>query len=145
MHMVVNLDDTVRFSISINRKLLEKFDEVIKEKKYKKRSKAIRDLIRDFLIEEEWEKSEGEVMGALTLLYSHETRGVIEKLIDIQHERYANIISTMHIHLDEHNCMEIIAIKGFPKEVTEISESLISCRGVKHGKLVMSSLGKEVV
>jgi len=135
----------VRFSISINSELLKKFDKVIKEKKYENRSKAIRDLIRDFIIEREWERAEGEVMGALTLLYSHKTRGIIEKLIDIQHEKCENIISTMHIHLDEHNCMEIIAIRGLPQEVTEISDKLISCKGVKHGKLVMSSMGKEIV
>jgi len=141
---VFRVDETERFSISINRKLLEKFDEAIKERKYQNRSKAIRDLIREFLIEREWERAEGEVMGALTLLYSHETSNITEKLLEIQHERCKNIISTMHIHLDEHNCMEIIAIKGRPNEVREISNSLISCRGVKHGKLVMSSLGKEI-
>ncbi len=139
------MDGTVRFSVSVNSELLKKFDEVIKEKKYENRSEAVRDLIRDFLIEREWERADREVMGALTLLYSHETRGIIENLIDIQHERCANIISTMHIHLDEDNCMEIIAIKGLPQEVTEISDMLISCRGVKHGKLVMSSIGNEIL
>ena len=139
------MGETVRFSISINSELLRKFDEVVKERKYENRSKAIRDLISDFVIERKWERSEGEVMGALTLLYSHDTRGIIEKLIDIQHEKHANVISTMHIHLDEHNCMEIIAIKGLPHEVTEISDKLISCRGVKHGKLLMSLMGKEII
>ena len=139
------MSETVRFSVSIDGELLKKFDEVIQEKKYENRSKAIRDLIRDFLIEREWERSEGEVMGTLTLLYSHDRRGILEKLMDIQHERCENIISTMHIHVDEHNCMEIIALKGFPHEITEISNRLISCKGVKHGKLVMTSMGKEIV
>lgn len=139
------MSETVRFSVSINSELLRRFDEVIKEKKYENRSRAIRDLIRDLIIEREWERSEGEVMGALMLLYSHEARGIIEKLVDIQHEGCANIISTMHIHLDEHNCMEVIAIKGFPHDVTEISDKLISCKGVKHGKLVMSSMGREII
>jgi CopG family nickel-responsive transcriptional regulator len=136
---------TVRFSVSLDSGLLERFDRLIRERKYENRSKAIRDLIRDFLIEREWENLEGQVMGALTLLYSHDARGVMERLMEIQHERCANVISTMHIHLDEHNCMEIVAIKGFPEEVKEISDSLISCRGVKHGKLVMSSAGRGIV
>lgn len=142
--MVFRVDETERFSVSINRELLEKFDRAIKERKYRNRSKAIRDLIREFLIEREWERAEGEVMGALTLLYNHEMGNVTERLLKIQHERCGNIISTMHIHIDRHNCMEIIAIRGLPQEVREIADSLISCRGVKHGKLVMSSLGKEI-
>ena len=83
-------------------------------------------------------------MGALTLLYCHDKRGITEKLLDIQHGRCSNIVSSMHLHLDEHNCMEMIAIKGMPQEVTEISDELISCRGVKHGRLIMSSMGKEI-
>ncbi len=136
------MDRMVRFSISIPSELLKEFDRRIKEKKYVNRSKAIRDLMREFIIEGEWEKAESEVMGTLTILYDHEKRGLLEKIIDIQHERHANIISTMHIHLDEHNCMEIIAIKGFPHEIREISDKLIGCKGVKYGKLVMSSMGK---
>lgn len=139
------MEKTVRFSVSINAELLQKFDEAIREKMYTNRSKAIRDLIRDFIVEREWERSEKEVMGSLTLVYDHETRGIVDRLTDIQHERYSNVISTMHLHLDEHNCMEVLAIKGFPDEVREISDRLISCRGVKHGKLVMTSTGKEIV
>jgi CopG family nickel-responsive transcriptional regulator len=139
------LGKTARFSVSVNNRLLKRFDEVIEKKKYTNRSKAIRDLIRTFLIEREWEKTEGEVMGTLTVLYDHDISGIIEKLTFFQHERHPNIISSMHIHLDKHNCMEIIAIRGLPQEVKEISNGLISCKGVKHGKLVMSSLGKEVV
>ncbi len=135
----------MRFSISINTELLHKFDEAIREKMYTNRSKAIRDLIRDFIVEREWERSEKEVMGSLTLVYDHETRGIVDRLTDIQHERYPNVISTMHLHLDEHNCMEVLAIKGFPDEVRAISDRLISCRGIKHGKLVMTSTGKEIV
>lgn len=139
------MEKTVRFSISINVELLQKFDEAIRERMYTNRSKAIRDLIRDFIVEREWEKSEKEVMGSLTLVYDHETRGIVDRLTDIQHERYSNVISTMHLHLDKHNCMEVLAIKGLPGEVREISDRLISCRGVKHGKLVMTSTGKDIV
>ena len=139
------MEKTVRFSISINAELLQKFDEAIRERMYTNRSKAIGDLIRDFIVEREWESSEREVMGSLTLIYDHETRGIVDRLTDIQHKKYPNVISTVHLHLDEHNCMEVLAIKGFPDEVREISDRLISCRGVKHGKLVMTSTGKEIV
>ena len=134
----------VRFSVSINPELLESFDEVIIEKGYRTRSKAVRDLIRSFIVEREWERAEGEVMGSLTILYDHEVKGIVERLIDIQHKWFRNVISTMHIHIDEHNCMEILALRGLPNEIIEISNELISCRGVKHGRLVMSSTGRGI-
>ncbi|RLI35111.1 nickel-responsive transcriptional regulator NikR [Candidatus Bathyarchaeota archaeon] len=134
----------VRFSVSINPELLKSFDEVIVEKGYRTRSKAIRDLIRSFIVEREWERAEGEVMGSLTILYDHEVKGIVERLIDIQHKWFRNVISTMHIHIDEHNCMEILALRGLPNEIIEISNELISCKGVKHGRLVMSSTGRGI-
>jgi len=135
---------TVRFSISISPDLLEKFDQAIKERAYKTRSKAIRDLIVNFIVDREWERSEREVMGSLTVLYDHESRGLIEKLLDIQHDRRRNIISTMHMHIDEQNCMEILAVKGYPKEIRELADKILSCKGVKHGRLVMSITGAEI-
>jgi len=131
----------VRFCISTSIDLLKSFDEAIRERCYTNRSKAVRDLINGFIVEREWEKSERHVMGSLTLLYNHEARGLLEKLTEIQHERGGNIVSTMHVHVDEKNCMEILALKGFPKEIREVADRLVSCRGVKHGKLVMSTMG----
>ena len=139
------MEKTVRFSVSIDPELLEKFDKTLRERMYKNRSKAIRDLVRDFIVEQEWERAEKEVMGSLTLLYNHETRGLVNQLIDLQHEKYSNIISSMHVHVDEHNCVEVLVIKGPPDDVRRISDRLVSCRGVKHGKLVMTSTGKEIV
>jgi CopG family nickel-responsive transcriptional regulator len=101
------MEKTTRFTVSISPDLLKKFDEVIEEKAYTNRSRAIRDLIVDFIVERKWEKSEAEVMGSLTLVYDHEARGLVGKLTEIQHERHDNIISTMHLHIDEQNCMEI--------------------------------------
>jgi len=135
------LGKTARFSISTSIDLLKRFDEALRERSYTNRSKAIRDLIIGFIVEREWEKSERHVMGSLTLLYDHEARGLLGKLIEIQHERGGNIVSTMHVHVDEKNCMEILALKGFPKEIREVADRLVSCRGVKHGKLVMSTIG----
>jgi len=135
---------TVRFSISISPELLERFDQAIKERSYKSRSKAIRDLIVNFIVERAWEKSDREVMGSLTILYDHESRGLLDRLLDIQHERRENIISTMHTHLDERNCMEILAVKGYPDEIRELADKILSCKGVKHGRLVMSVTGAEI-
>jgi len=135
---------TVRFSISISPDLLKKFDQAIKERAYENRSKAIRDLIVNFIVDREWEKSDREVMGSLTILYDHESRGLPEKLLEIQHARHENIISTMHTHIDERNCMEILAVKGYPKEIRELADKIMSCKGVKHGRLVMSIKGAEI-
>jgi len=134
----------VRFSISISPDLLEKFDQAIKERSYRNRSKAIRDLIVNFIVDRAWEKSDREVMGSLTVLYDHEARGLVEKLLEIQHERRENIVSTMHMHIDERNCMEILAVKGYPKEIRELADKILSCKGVKHGRLVMSITGTEI-
>jgi len=138
------LEKTARFSISISSDLLRRFDNAMREKTYINRSKAVRDLIVDFIVEREWEKSERQVMGSLTLLYEHEARGLLERLAEIQHERSSNVVSTMHVHIDEHNCMEVLALKGLPREIRELADRLISCRGVKHGKLVMSTRGEEI-
>ena len=135
---------TVRFSISISPDLLKKFDQAIKERAYENRSKAIRDLIVNFIVEREWEKSDREVMGSLTILYDHESKGLLDKLLDIQHERRQNIISTMHTHIDEHNCMEILAVRGYPDEIRNLADKILSCKGVKHGRLVMSVTGAEI-
>jgi CopG family nickel-responsive transcriptional regulator len=138
------MEKVVRFGVSLSSELLKKFDKVIGEKNYTNRSEAIRDLIRDFLVGEEWEKGK-EVVGSLTLLYDHEVRGVDERLTDIQHLHHAHIISSMHVHLDEQNCIEVLVIRGIAEEVKKIADSLISARGVKHGKLVMTSTGREIV
>jgi len=135
---------TVRFSISISPDLLKRFDQAIKDRAYKNRSKAVRDLIVNFIVDREWERSDREVMGSLTILYDHESRGLLEKLLEIQHDRHENIISTMHTHIDERNCMEILALKGYPNEIRELADKIMSCKGVKHGRLVMSITGAEI-
>jgi CopG family nickel-responsive transcriptional regulator len=138
------MEKTVRFTVSINAELLEAFDKARKDKAYTNRSKAVRDLIVDFIIGREWEASEAPVMGSLTLLYSHEAHGLLDRLTEIQHKWHENVVSTMHLHIDEHNCMEILALKGLPSEIKVVADSLTSCRGVKHGKLVMSTTGKKI-
>ncbi|MFO7793039.1 MAG: nickel-responsive transcriptional regulator NikR [Candidatus Saliniplasma sp.] len=133
-------DNTTRFGVSVPKELLRKFDEKIEEKMYSNRSEAIRDLIRDFLVEEKWKESDEEVYGSLTLVFDHEKRGISDKLTELQHQDHTHIVSTMHIHLDKHNCMETMAIKGKPHHIKRIADKLISTKGVKHGKLMMTSV-----
>ena len=139
------MEKVIRFGVSINPKLLERFDNIIKEKGYTNRSEAIRDLIRDFLVAEEWKTSDEETVGTLTIVYDHEIRGVSDKLTDIQHRYCKNIISTLHVHLDKHNCMEVLVLKGKAKDIKKIADILTSARGVKHGKFVTSTTGKHLV
>jgi len=130
-----------RFGISLPKDLLDKFDRLISRKNYTNRSEAFRDLIREDLVKDEWEKNE-EIVGAITLIYDHHKRELVNKLMDIQHDFGNIIISSQHIHLDHSNCLEVIAIKGPSKEARKLSDNLKSAKGVKHGTLSMSTTGK---
>ena len=132
-----------RFGISLPKDLLEKFDRLIREKNYTNRSKAFGDLIRQELIKKEWLEGR-EVAGAVTLIYDHHKRELLNKITDIQHDFQKIIISTQHIHLDHDNCLEIVAIKGNPKEAQKLADTLKSTKGVKHATLSMSSTGKGI-
>ena len=133
----------VRFGVSLEKDLLEKFDKLIEQKNYTNRSEAFRDLIRQELVKKEWEAGE-EVAGTITIIYDHHQRELATKLMDIQHDHGKNIISTQHIHLDHHNCMEIIAVRGSAKEAQKLADMLKAVRGVKHSTLGMSSTGKHI-
>ncbi|AEC52130.1 nickel responsive regulator [Pyrococcus sp. NA2] len=137
--------ELVRFSISIPSELLKKFDQIIEEIGYENRSEAIRDLIRDFIIRHEWEVGNEEVAGTITIVYNHDEGDVVKALLDLQHEYLDEIISSLHVHMDEHNCLEVIVVKGEAKKIKMIADRLLSLKGVKHGKLVMTSTGKELV
>ena len=126
-----------RFGISLEKGLLDKFDRLIREKNYTNRSEAFRDLIREDLVKAEWKKNK-EIVGAITLIYDHHKRELVNKLMDIQHDFGDSIISSQHIHLDHDNCLEIIAVKGSSKEAQKLSDSLKSVKGVKHGTLSLS-------
>lgn len=138
------MSELIRFGVSIGSELLEKFDKLIGSKGYVNRSEAIRDLIRDYLVEHEWEE-DVETMGAVTLVYDHHIHELSELLTSLQHEYHTMIISSMHIHIDEHNCLEVIVIKGKGNQVKSIADKLISTKGVKHGKLTMTTTGKDLV
>ena len=139
------MSGVVRFSVSMDGKLLEGFDRLIRKKGYTNRSEAIRDIIRDKLVQEEWESGNRETVGSITLVYSHEVRELTEVLTELQHKHYMSVISSMHIHLDEHNCLEVLVVRGKTKDIRSIADGLIGTRGVKHGKLTLTTTGKDLV
>lgn len=138
------MEEIVRFGVSMEKNLLAGFDELISRKGYTNRSEALRDLVRDHLVEEEWKVEKKEMIGTITIVYNHHTRGLSDILIDLQHHFHNLIISTMHLHMDEDNCLEVLVVKGMVDKVKSIADKLISTRGVKHGKLTMTTTGKEL-
>ena len=133
-----------RFGVSLPDALLAQFDELIKSRGYANRSEAIRDLIRDTLVEQEWGETAGAVMACLVVVYDHHAFDISRRLIDIQHEDHHLILSSMHIHMDEHNCMEVVVLRGDKARVEGIANRIISARGVKHGKLFRSTQGVDL-
>jgi CopG family transcriptional regulator, nickel-responsive regulator len=136
--------ELVRFGVSIPEDLLEKFDALISEKGYTNRSEAIRDLIRDRLVEDQWTDTNREVVGTATVVYDHEQSDLAQKLTQIQHRQHDLIISSVHVHLDAHNCLEVLIMRGKAENVKKSGELLISTRGVKHGKVTMTTTGEEI-
>ena len=132
-----------RFGVSLPNSLLTNFDQLIQQKGYQNRSEAIRDLIRDRLVKQEWESNK-ETVGTITIVYNHHTRQLSKVLTNLQHEFYKAIISTLHVHLDQHNCLEILVIKGKGNELKKISDRLIGTKGVKHGNLSLTTTGKNL-
>ena len=132
-----------RFGVSLEKELLARFDRLIAEKSYTNRSEALRDLIRQELVKRQWQKGGG-IAGAIIIIYDHHKRELLNKVTDIQHDFQKLIISTQHIHLDHHNCLEIIAVKGNPKGAQRLTDNLKSIKGVKHTTLSMSSTGKDI-
>lgn len=133
-----------RFGVSIPDGLLLDFDRLIGRKGYQNRSEAIRDLIRDSLVQEQWRGGNEEMVGTIVLVYDHHTRQLSRILTRLQHEHYRTILSTLHIHLDEHHCLEALVVKGKGKDIQKISDRLIGTKGVKHGKLSLTSTGKNL-
>ena len=137
------MKEIVRFGVSLEKELLHKFDSLIGEKKYPNRSEAIRDLIRENLVKREWVKGE-KVAGVIALVYDHHKRELVNTLTDIQHHYHSLIISTQHIHLDEDNCLEVVVVRGKPKEVESLADRLKATKGVKHSSLIMTTVGKQI-
>ena len=137
------MEEIVRFGVSMDSGLLKQFDKYINQKGYANRSEAIRDLIRNNLVEEEWEVGTGETVGTITIIYNHHKRELTDTLTNIQHKYHASMISTMHVHLDSHHCLEVLVVKGKAREIKIIADRLIGTKGVMHGKLTTTTLGKD--
>lgn len=135
------MSELSRIGVAIDGDLLEKFDQLIAKRGYTNRSEAFRDLIRDELVRKEWEHPDANVVGTVTLVYDHHVRLLNERLTDLQHEVYHNVLSTLHVHLDHDNCLEVLIVKGKASQVQKIADSLISTKGVKHGRLTITSAG----
>ncbi|MEQ1883833.1 MAG: nickel-responsive transcriptional regulator NikR [Bryobacteraceae bacterium] len=134
-----NGNDLSRIGIAIPEGLLEQFDKLMARKSYTNRSEAIRDLIRDALVEEETYKDNQSVVGTLTLVYDHHQRLINDKLVDMQHQHFHQIVSTLHVHLDHDNCLEVVVLRGRAGQVRQVADRLIAARGVRHGKLTLTS------
>jgi CopG family nickel-responsive transcriptional regulator len=133
-----------RIGVAIDTDLLDKFDRLIAQKKYTNRSEAFRDLIRDELVEKTWESPDSFVVGTVTLVYDHHVRLLNEKLTDIQHDHHRLILSTLHVHLDHDLCLEVLVVRGRSAEVRRVADTLISTKGVKHGRLTITTSGTEL-
>jgi CopG family nickel-responsive transcriptional regulator len=140
------LPDLVRLSFSIDSTLADRFEDMVRQGEYANRSEFFRDMIRERLVAEEWQGEEvEEAVGTITLVYDHHSRGVSEKLTELQHDQHDAILATTHVHLDHHLCAEVIICRGRPAMIRSICDRLRQQRGVLHGALSMSSAGQRLL
>jgi CopG family nickel-responsive transcriptional regulator len=139
--MMVLMSDLCRIGVAIDEDLLGQFDEMLARKGYSNRSEAFRDLIRDALVREETTGPEREAVGTLTLVYNHHVRQLADKLTDMQHDHFREIISTLHVHMDHDNCLEVLVLRGRAGAIRQIADKLVSTKGVKHGRLTLTTAG----
>lgn len=133
------LSDIIRFGVSIDQDLLETFDRLIAERGYANRSEALRDLIREALIQQKIElESETSALGSLTLVYNHHARNLSQEMAELQHNFHELILSVMHLHVSHDDCMEVIALRGVVSEIVKLADGLLSLKGIKNGKLFLT-------
>lgn len=132
-----------RFGVSLDDHLLDDFDRLIARKNYTNRSEAIRDLIRDNLVGQEWDANK-ETVGTISFVYDHHVRDLTKKLTHIQHDFQGLILAGMHVHLDHDHCLEVLVVKGKGSEIKKVADILIGTKGVKHGKLTATTTGKKL-
>ncbi|MCX8090931.1 MAG: nickel-responsive transcriptional regulator NikR [Verrucomicrobiae bacterium] len=137
-------ETAARFTVSIPQSLMRQLDKMTAEKGYSNRSLAIADMIRDQLVEHRQRTGTGEIVGTITLVYDHHKQHVQETLTDIQHDHHAVIICSVHVHLDHDNCLEVLLVRGKAAMVKSIADQLIAAKGVKHGKLTVTTTGKDL-
>lgn len=131
----------IRTGISLDSELLRRFDRVICKRGYKNRSEAIRDLVRDYAVAEDVEEDRT-VVGTLTLVYDHHRPKLSAQLLAVQHHAQALVLAATHVHLDRKHCLEVVLMKGRSSQVRRIADQILTLRGVKHGKLVLTTRGK---
>ena len=133
-----------RIGVSLEADLLTQFDRLIADKGYVNRSEAIRDLIRDALVQRDWTESKGreERVAVAVLVYDHDSSSLAQKLAHIQHENHRAVVSALHVHMDEHNCLEVLVLRGSGREVVTMGEGLVATKGVKYGRLVPATTGQ---
>jgi CopG family nickel-responsive transcriptional regulator len=136
--------ELARIGIAIAEDLLEKFDELIERRGYTNRSEAFRDLVRNELVNEISASPASEVFGTVTLVYDHHVRMLLDKLNDIQHEYHSAIMSSLHVHLDHDNCLEVVLVRGKSALVQKLADSLIATKGVKHGRFTLTTSGRNL-
>jgi CopG family nickel-responsive transcriptional regulator len=129
----------IRFTVSLSEALLRELDGRVTSKGYASRSELVRDLIREKLVEESWREGTAQVVGVLTIVYDHHKRELAQKLVDIQHNEYVRVLCTTHVHMDHHNCLETIMIRGRPGEIEQITTQIGGLKGVKFARLTRTS------
>ncbi len=139
------MTELARFGISLDHRLLNSFDQLIADKGYVNRSEALRDMIRGALVEDRIERTDSTpTVGTVTLVYDHHTRDLSDKLTEHQHSHHEAIVSALHVHLDAHHCLEVVVVRGTAAQVKRLADELIGTKGVKHGKLVLTTAGSEM-
>lgn len=133
------MSELVRFGVSMDKRLLGTLDRIVKRRGYANRSEAIRDLVRAEQVRESWESGEGPAVATLTIVYDHHVREVDEHLTDLQHDHADLVHSAMHVHLSHRMCLEVIVMRGRPKQIQKLADHLTAARGVKHGRLVITA------
>lgn len=133
-----------RFSISMPADLLAQLDEMITARGFANRSQALAELVRTQLVDYRAEAKLGEIAGTVTLVFDHHRRNIQSTLTDIQHDYGGLIVATMHIHLDHHNCMEVLALRGEAGSIKKLADRLVATKGIKHGKLTVTTTGKDL-
>ena len=137
--------DLMRFSVAMPEELLVQFDHLVARRGLaKNRSEVIRDLVRDALVEEECAIPGREVMGTLTIVYNHHANDLQAKLHKVQHEYFSAIVSSMHVHLDADNCLEVIVMRGEAGLIQDIANLILGTKGVKNGRLVTTTTGQMI-
>jgi len=140
----VRMGELNRIGVAIDSGLLKKFDDLIAKRGYTNRSEAFRDLIREELVEQAWEKPDRQVVGTVSIVYDHHVRLLSERLTGLQHDFYHHVLSTLHVHLDHDHCLEVLVVRGKAAEVRKLADTLIATKGVKHGRLTITTSGAEL-